>query len=103
MKNTKIVSLTWQNLCAYADDKKLLNDCSGYCRAGEMLAIMGPSGAGKTTLLSVLCKRYSSAVRVEGSVESLSCRSWRILKISAVEGFINLAVLSIRTTSSSKD
>lgn len=64
MKNTKIISLTWENLTAHAKDKTVLENCSGYCRPGEMLAIMGPSGAGKTTLLSLLCKRQSTALSI---------------------------------------
>lgn len=57
MKNTKIISVTWQNLSASVKGKSIINDCSGYCKNGEMLAIMGPSGAGKTTLLSLISKR----------------------------------------------
>ena len=36
---------------------------SGFARAGEVLAIMGPSGAGKTTLLNVLAQRASLGTR----------------------------------------
>jgi ABC-type multidrug transport system ATPase subunit len=51
------IKLTWKNLSAHAGSELLLADCNGYCKAGEMLAIMGPSGAGKTTLLSLLAHR----------------------------------------------
>ncbi|GAM25684.1 hypothetical protein SAMD00019534_088590 [Acytostelium subglobosum LB1] len=37
--------------------KQILNDINGIVKAGEMMAIMGPSGAGKTTLLDILAHR----------------------------------------------
>ena len=64
----KEVSITWKGLSAFVKDKAILNDCSGYCKPGEMLAIMGPSGAGKTTLLSLLSKKNSSALTTHGNV-----------------------------------
>ena len=69
MKNTKIIAVTWKGVSASAAGKTILRDCSGHCRSGEMLAIMGPSGAGKTTLLSLIAKRQSSSLKVEGEVK----------------------------------
>jgi ABC-type multidrug transport system ATPase subunit len=37
----------------------ILNNVSGSVRAGELVAIMGPTGSGKTTLLNVLSKRIT--------------------------------------------
>ncbi|CAD8171416.1 unnamed protein product [Paramecium pentaurelia] len=45
-------------LLSYNNEKIILNDVSGYAKAGQMTAIMGPSGAGKTTLVALLSKRY---------------------------------------------
>jgi len=39
--------------------KVILSEASGICRAGRLLAIMGPSGAGKTTLLDLLAGRQA--------------------------------------------
>ena len=42
-----------------ADGKKtILNGVSGYCKPGQLLAIMGSSGAGKTSLLNMLAGRF---------------------------------------------
>jgi ABC-type multidrug transport system ATPase subunit len=49
-------------------EKTLLKDCQGYCKPGEMLAIMGPSGAGKTTLLSLISKKADPSLAISGEV-----------------------------------
>mmetsp|Transcript_50052 Transcript_50052/g.89833 ORF Transcript_50052/g.89833 Transcript_50052/m.89833 type:complete len:652 (-) Transcript_50052:66-2021(-) len=40
-----------------AHQKQILQGLSGACKAGRLLAIMGPSGAGKTSLLDILAGR----------------------------------------------
>ena len=47
-------TLTWSNISGHVKDKPIVQECSGYCKPGQMLAIMGPSGAGKTSLLTIL-------------------------------------------------
>jgi ATP-binding cassette subfamily G (WHITE) protein 2 (SNQ2) len=54
--NTQSV-FTWENL-RYSvqngnDERLLLNDVSGYCKPGQMTALVGSSGAGKSTCKSV--------------------------------------------------
>ena len=78
-KDVKAVSITWKGVSAYVKDKAILNDCSGFCRAGEMLAIMGPSGAGKTTLLSLLSKKNSPSLTTQGAVLMSWLRFWQII------------------------
>jgi ABC-type multidrug transport system fused ATPase/permease subunit len=43
---------------AYAGNQPVLNDVSFQIRAGEHIAIVGPSGVGKTTLISLLLRFY---------------------------------------------
>ena len=62
------VTLRWEGLSASVKDKRILYDCDGYCKPGEMLAIMGPSGAGKTTLLSLIAKKMDAKLTVSGKV-----------------------------------
>lgn len=66
----KGVTLTWEGLAAKAGEKVLLESCEGYCKPGEMLAIMGPSGAGKTTMLSMLAQKADGKLGVEGAVRA---------------------------------
>jgi len=49
----------------YEKDARVLSDISLTIRAGEMVAIVGPTGAGKTTLASLLVKFY---LPTEGSI-----------------------------------
>jgi ATP-binding cassette subfamily G (WHITE) protein 2 (SNQ2) len=62
------VTLTWKNVTAKVGTKAILDNVSGFCKPGQMLAIMGPSGAGKTTMLSLLASKINKSLAVEGSV-----------------------------------
>lgn len=44
------------------EHRRLLNSVSGSMRAGELMAIMGPSGAGKTTLIECISGRRRTGV-----------------------------------------
>lgn len=48
-------------------DKTVLDCVTGVVRAGQMMAILGPSGAGKTTLVEILARKNKSGV-MTGSV-----------------------------------
>ncbi|KAJ2991707.1 hypothetical protein NUW58_g2420 [Xylaria curta] len=58
--------LTWENLNydvpVPGGTRRLLNNVFGYCKPGELTALMGASGAGKTTLLDVLAARKNIGV-----------------------------------------
>ncbi|RYP73539.1 hypothetical protein DL771_003578 [Monosporascus sp. 5C6A] len=58
--------LTWENLNydvpVPGGTRRLLNSVYGYCKPGELTALMGASGAGKTTLLDVLAARKNIGV-----------------------------------------
>ena len=54
----------------YADSKKLtIKDFSATAKAGQKIAIVGPTGAGKTTMVNLLMKFYeinSGDIRIDG-------------------------------------
>jgi ABC-type multidrug transport system ATPase subunit len=58
------ITLTWSKLTATVGDKTILNKTSGFCKPGELLAVMGPSGSGKTTLLSLLTHKQGPSIVV---------------------------------------
>ncbi|KRW98126.1 P-loop containing nucleoside triphosphate hydrolase [Pseudocohnilembus persalinus] len=53
-------------------NRVILNNLSGVCKAGEITAIMGASGAGKTSLLNILCKRIVNGgkVQLDGQIKA---------------------------------
>ncbi|KAI1763372.1 ABC-2 type transporter-domain-containing protein [Hypoxylon sp. FL1150] len=58
--------LTWEDLNydvpVPGGTRRLLNSVYGYCKPGQLTALMGASGAGKTTLLDVLASRKNIGV-----------------------------------------
>ncbi|KAI1504725.1 ABC-2 type transporter [Biscogniauxia marginata] len=58
--------LTWEDLNydvpVPGGTRRLLNNVYGYCKPGQLTALMGASGAGKTTLLDVLAARKNIGV-----------------------------------------
>ncbi len=63
--------LTWENLTydvpVAGGTRRLLNGIYGYCKPGQLTALMGASGAGKTTLLDVLASRKNIGV-IQGDI-----------------------------------
>lgn len=63
--------LTWEDLNydvpVPGGQRRLLNSVYGYCKPGQLTALMGASGAGKTTLLDVLAARKNIGV-IHGDV-----------------------------------
>ena len=49
------------------EHKRIIEKCSGYAKAGQMIAIMGGSGAGKSTLLNCLSGRLGPGL-LQGQV-----------------------------------
>ena len=43
---------------AYNSDQPILEDCSLTAKAGETIALVGPTGGGKSTIVSLLCRFY---------------------------------------------
>ncbi|CAH0473500.1 unnamed protein product [Peronospora belbahrii] len=89
--------LSWYNL-SYAitcsktlDDtitgkKIILNNVTGRCAPGELMAIMGPSGSGKTTLVDLLADRIRSG-HVTGDME-LNGKPREIQTFRAVTSYV---------------
>ena len=53
----------------YSDDKILIDDLNAEIKAGQMVAIVGPTGAGKTTLINLLMRFYElkgGAIKIDG-------------------------------------
>ena len=53
----------------YSDDKLVIKDFSAKVKAGQKIAIVGPTGAGKTTMVNLLMKFYdikSGDIRIDG-------------------------------------
>ena len=43
---------------SYNEEKEIIRDFSAKCKAGQKIAIVGPTGAGKTTMVNLLMKFY---------------------------------------------
>ncbi|XP_071551619.1 protein white-like [Panulirus ornatus] len=88
------VTYAWRNLNVYAGGKgflkkprtHILNDVSGLCEGGQLLAIMGASGAGKTTLLNVLTFR-SSKLEITGDIH-VNGRPVNIRTIAGISAYV---------------
>ncbi len=62
-KNQKLTSvrgdIEFKNVhFGYLDDKTVINDFSAKLKAGQKVAIVGPTGAGKTTIVNLLMRFY---------------------------------------------
>ena len=58
------MSISAKNLSVTTNGRKILDNLSFYCRAGEITAIIGENGAGKSTLINCL----SGVSRFDGSI-----------------------------------
>jgi len=72
-------SVSFEQVNFAYEDEPVLQDFSAEIRAGEVVALVGPSGAGKTTLIGLLSRFYdpgSGVVRIDGhDIRNLSQKS----------------------------
>lgn len=76
IKNLK-GNVEFKNVCfGYEKDKQIIHDFSTSVKAGQKVAIVGPTGAGKTTLVNLLMRFYeidSGDILIDGtSIKDLS-------------------------------
>ncbi len=68
---------------SYTPDRKLIEGFSLHTRAGERIAIVGPTGSGKTTLMNLMMRFYDAkagTIRIDGiDITSLTRGSLRSL------------------------
>lgn len=53
----------------YEEDQQVLQDFTLHVRAGEHIALVGPTGGGKSTIVNLLCRFYepsSGTIRIDG-------------------------------------
>lgn len=70
-------NVEFKNVCfGYTKDKQIIHDFSTSIKAGQKVAIVGPTGAGKTTLVNLLMRFYevdSGDILIDGtSIKDLS-------------------------------
>lgn len=63
-------NVSFENISfGYNPEKTIINDVSVEVKAGQTVAIVGPTGAGKTTIINLLMRFYdvnSGAIRIDG-------------------------------------
>lgn len=66
---------------SYEEGKKVLSDISFQVKAGESVALVGPTGAGKTTIVSLLSRFYDvdqGTIRIDGKdISEVTLKSLR--------------------------
>ncbi|MDD6680125.1 ABC transporter ATP-binding protein [Galactobacillus timonensis] len=63
-------NVAFENVCfGYEPDKIVIHDFSAFIKAGQQIAIVGPTGAGKTTIVKLLMRFYdlnSGTIYIDG-------------------------------------
>lgn len=77
-------TVTFENVSfAYQPDKPLIQDFNLQVKAGQTVAIVGPTGAGKTTLINLLMRFYevtAGAIKIDGvDIKTVSRQEVRAL------------------------
>lgn len=73
-------SVQFQDVAFHYEDEEVLTDITFGVKAGQTLAIVGPTGAGKSTMVNLLCRFYD-VDRGEVSVEGMNVTEWDIREL----------------------
>lgn len=84
MLNKVVGNVEFKNVCfGYNKDKTIIHNFSASIKAGQKVAIVGPTGAGKTTLVNLLMRFYdidSGDILIDGiSIKDMSRKEVRSL------------------------
>lgn len=72
---------------SYSDEKKILKQINFTAKAGEMIALVGPTGSGKTTIINLLLRFYdinSGEIRIDG----MNSKDYRIRDLRKRMGIV---------------
>lgn len=72
----------------YEEDKPVLQDFSLHVRAGETIALVGPTGAGKSTIVNLLARFYEP----KGGQIIMTGRDYRDLTLHAIQSKIGVVL-----------
>jgi ATP-binding cassette, subfamily B, bacterial len=84
--------IEFEDVCFYYDDGKddspVLTDFNLRVRAGETIAIVGPTGGGKTTIVNLLCRFYEP----KGGVIRINARDYSEFTLNSIQSRIGIVL-----------
>lgn len=91
-------SITFKNLSfSYKDEEKVLHDINLAVRAGEALAIVGPSGGGKTTLTNLI-PRFLEVTEGEICIDDTNIKTCTLASLRSQIGMVTQQTILFNDT-----